>query len=125
MRKTLAAILRSLGGFWLLAGVLRVTFGVGVRLLLLPPIDLEKVEPIVAFGVGAGLVLAGAWMGRAHTVPPSGLHSTTEPQSMRASASPEQLPWGRSEVERAAPARSRLVDRNGTPDAPANRRKGG
>lgn len=125
MRKTLAAILRSLGGFWLLAGVLRITFGVGVRVLLLPPIDLEKVEPIVAFGVGAGLVLAGAWIGRAHSVPASGLHSTAESPSVRASASSEQLPWERSDVERVEPARSRLVDRNGTSDAPSNRRRGG
>lgn len=54
----------ALGGIWTVAGVLRLIFGVRVTFPLLPPVDLEQVDPILALAVGAVLIAAGAWLGR-------------------------------------------------------------
>lgn len=64
-RASLGGACHALGGVWLVAGVLRLVFGVAVTFPLLPPVDLERVSAGLALAVGGALVAAGAWLGRA------------------------------------------------------------
>ena len=68
-----SALSFALGGLWLLAGTLRLVFGVRITLALVPPLALERIDVPAAFGMALGFTLLGALLGRASraAAPPS------------------------------------------------------
>jgi hypothetical protein len=63
-----SAVAFALGGLWALAGTLRLVFGIKVTLALVPPLALDHVEVLPAFGMALGFTVLGALLGRyAHT----------------------------------------------------------
>jgi hypothetical protein len=102
VRASLGGACHALGGVWLVAGVLRLIFGVAVTFPLLPPVDLQRVVPGVALAVGGAFVAIGAWLTR----------------SARASAgSPSPAPLashGHAELPAGAPPWTATTRKEGT-----------
>jgi hypothetical protein len=64
-RKVFANIAFGLGVIWGVAGAFALLFGTQLTFPLLPPLGLERVAPIPSLAVAVGLLLLGAYLGRA------------------------------------------------------------
>lgn len=60
----LSALCFALGAVWVWAGAMKLTFGIRVTVWFLPPVGLERVEPVPAILTGLAFALVGALLGR-------------------------------------------------------------
>lgn len=63
-RRAVSGACFALGSLWAGAGVLKLLFGVRITLPIFPPLDLDRVLVVPAIGIGLGLAILGAWLGR-------------------------------------------------------------
>lgn len=63
-RKAIAGGCFFLGSIWAAAGAFKLIFGVRITFSLLPPLGLERVNPLLALVVAFGFCVLGAWLER-------------------------------------------------------------
>ena len=71
-RRTIAGGCFFLGSIWASAGLFKLIFGVRITFSLLPPLGLERVNPLPALVVAFGFCVLGAWLERTSRESPLG-----------------------------------------------------
>ena len=99
VRKSLAGGCFFLGSIWAAAGAFKLIFGVRITYPLLPPIGLERVNPLSALVVALGFCILGAWLER------SSRESALERSDLDAGESRYDLPYGADEMPSVTSAR--------------------
>lgn len=105
-RKAIAGGCFFLGSLWAAAGVFKMLFGVRITLSLLPPLGLERVDPLPSLVAAFGFCVLGAWLER------STGESRVTRSDLDAGESPYDLPYSAGDTlssasERHSTARSR------------------
>lgn len=111
-RKSIAGACFFLGSIWAAAGVFKMLFGVRITLSLLPPLGLERVDPLPALAVGLGFCVLGAWLERTSKESPLGR------SDLDAGDPPYDLPYQRYE---GGDMLSSAADRHSTVNSSSDR----
>jgi hypothetical protein len=105
-RKAIAGGCFFLGSIWAAAGVFKMIFGVRITFSLLPPLGLERVDPLPALVVAFGFCVLGAWLERTSRELPLGR------TDLDAGESRYDLPYGASDTLSASDRRSTASSRD-------------